>query len=115
MRTPAEIIKDIAKTYSALSPESLYCDGEISNYVGNRKVPRLIRKMGKLFEEFGRPVEELEAYKMDREFDNQARAARLQNATVFPAFERLIRIEAKLPKPPPQQGGPVSAPGSRHF
>jgi hypothetical protein len=64
-RTPS-LIEQIANTYSALSPENLYCDGEISVAAGNRKARGLNAKLARLLKQYGRPVDECEAYDLAR-------------------------------------------------
>lgn len=67
-RPPNEIIRDIAQTYGGLSPENLYCDGELSARKAEPKRRRLEKKLHELFREYGRKVDEGEAYELSREY-----------------------------------------------
>ena len=60
------LIEQIADTYCALSPENLYCDGEISVAAGNRKARALNMKLNGLLKQYGRHVDECEAYTLAR-------------------------------------------------
>ena len=62
MRPEKEILKEIGDVYCSLSPENLYCDGEISKSEANRKFKILNRKLRVLFVELGREVSEEEAW-----------------------------------------------------
>lgn len=56
------VLKEIARVYSSLSPENLFCDGEISVSAGRRRAAVLNRQLRALFKEFGRKVSENEAF-----------------------------------------------------
>lgn len=53
-RTQEEIIKDLWNVECRLSPENLYCDGEISKTEGNRKRIKLEKQRRELVKELGR-------------------------------------------------------------
>ncbi len=61
-RTQSEIMNEIAEVYGNLSPENLYCDGELSMAQAHRNERILLLKLKDLFKEFGREVSELESY-----------------------------------------------------
>ena len=61
-RTEGEIMSDISRVYCGLSPENLYCDGEISRSQASRKYHRLQRELRNLFTELGREVSEYQSY-----------------------------------------------------
>lgn len=63
-RPDAEIMNDIASYYGQLSPENLYCDGEISRSAGQRRATVINARLRELFTEIGRKVSEDEAYGM---------------------------------------------------
>lgn len=56
------ILDEICSTYSALSPENLTCDGELSRAQVARKRAGLNDRLRKLFAELGRTVSEGEAW-----------------------------------------------------
>ena len=60
------LIERIANVYCAMSPENLYCDGEISVAAGFRKLRKLKAELARLLKEYGRPVDECEAYELAR-------------------------------------------------
>jgi len=62
-RSEAEIMKDIRNVYCSLSPENLFCDGELPRNQAQAKARRLNAKLKDLFKELGREVDECEAYK----------------------------------------------------
>ena len=64
------ILQAIACCYSDLSPESLTCDGELSQGQVRSRYNELHRKLKGLFTALGRTVSEGEAY----DWDNQRRA-----------------------------------------
>ena len=66
-RTETKILADIAGIYAALSPENLYCDGEISHSAAMKKHRRLQRELQSLFTELGRVVSEDESYTLEKE------------------------------------------------
>jgi hypothetical protein len=51
-------------TYSRLSPENLSCDGELPRSAIKGKLSRLKKDLKRLFVEFGREVDEIEAYEL---------------------------------------------------
>lgn len=61
-RPESEIMREIAQTYSGLSPENLHRDGEASRAHVIREGARLRKKLNSLFRELGRKVDEVEAY-----------------------------------------------------
>ena len=61
-RSEAEILIDISRCYSGLSPENLSCDGEASRAHINATYRRLHAQLRALFAELGRKVPEHEAY-----------------------------------------------------
>ena len=63
-RPDAEIMADIASYYGQLSPENLYCDGELSRSAGQRRATAINARLRELFTEIGRKVSEDEAYGM---------------------------------------------------
>lgn len=63
-RPDAAILADIVGVYSALSPENLHCDGEISRSAAARKAVTLNARLRALFTEIGRRVSEDEAYRL---------------------------------------------------
>lgn len=60
-RADKAIMADIGVMYSALSPENLHCDGEISRAQANRRAVVFNRILKALFAEYGRTVSESEA------------------------------------------------------
>lgn len=64
-RAESEIIGDIARTYSALSPEDFTSDGEAPASQVARKTKELKAKLGSLFGELGRYVDERDALELD--------------------------------------------------
>lgn len=68
--TPQEdihILQAIACIYSSLSPENLFCDGEISATEGHRRGTALRKKLKGLFDAYGREVSEGEIYQWERD------------------------------------------------
>ena len=65
-RSSADIIRDINGVYNALSPENLYCDGELPAHQAARNRKRLERRLRDLFVEYGRPVDEAEAWRLSQ-------------------------------------------------
>jgi hypothetical protein len=63
-REESAIIRDIANTYSGLSPENLSCDGELSATRINLRRAELNNKLRNLFAELGREITENEAYRL---------------------------------------------------
>lgn len=61
-RPESEIIGDIASTYSSLSPENVSCDGELPKSQVAARTKQLKAKLGALFGELGRYVDECDAY-----------------------------------------------------
>ena len=61
-RAEHEILEDIRRVYTCLSPENLTCDGELSPAVVKTKKRRLQEELRKLFAELGREVGEEEAF-----------------------------------------------------
>ena len=61
-RPEMDILKDISSVYGGLSPENLYCDGEISHSAAMVKYRRLNAQLKSLFKELGREVGEWESY-----------------------------------------------------
>jgi hypothetical protein len=61
-RSDSEIIKEIAQTYSSLSPENLYCDGERSRAQAAPIARKLQARLKALFIELGREMGEVESY-----------------------------------------------------
>ena len=56
-----ELMLKVARVYSMLSPENLYCDGEVSHASAKRSAAILKRDLKDLFRELGREVSEDEA------------------------------------------------------
>lgn len=65
-RPRAEVMRDILDCYVGLSPENLWCDGEATATHARSMERRLKARLQELFGEFGRVVEEAEAYGMVR-------------------------------------------------
>lgn len=65
-RTEKEIMSEISGIYCGLSPENLYCDGEISRSAAMRKYRSYQRQLKALFRELGREVSEYESYEYFR-------------------------------------------------
>jgi len=61
-RTERDILEDIRRVYTSLSPENLTCDGELSPTAVKTKKKRLQEELRKLFAELGREVGEEEAF-----------------------------------------------------
>lgn len=61
-RSEAEILQAIRGLYSALSPENLSCDGELSMTQVRRRAASYRRQLAECFRELGRKVDEDEAY-----------------------------------------------------
>ena len=57
---------EILNIYCGLSPENLYCDGEISRSAAMRKYRAYQRQLKALFAELGRHVSECEAFSYAR-------------------------------------------------
>lgn len=57
-----KILEAINDVYNGLSPENLFCDGEISRSEAEKKRSKLNRQLKGLFQAFGRPVDEMTAY-----------------------------------------------------
>lgn len=57
-----KILEAINHVYNCLSPENLFCDGEISRAEAEKKRTKLNRQLKGLFQAFGRPVDEMTAY-----------------------------------------------------
>ena len=66
-RPEMDILKDISTVYCGLSPENLYCDGEISHSAAMVKYRRLKGQLKTLFRELGREVGESESYDLTRD------------------------------------------------
>ena len=66
-RGKTKILADIAGIYAAMSPENLYCDGEISHTAAMQKYRRLQRELQSLFTEIGRVVSEGESHALEKE------------------------------------------------
>ena len=61
-RPEADILVEIRRIYSGLSPENLHCDGEISRSAAARRGAALNRRLRECFVELGRRVSEGEAF-----------------------------------------------------
>jgi hypothetical protein len=61
-RTEAEILAQIRKSYSALSPENLSGDGEYPAWVVKRRRNQATRELHECFRELGRTVSEQESF-----------------------------------------------------
>jgi hypothetical protein len=61
-RPEADILVEIRRIYSGLSPENLHCDGEISRSAAARRGVALNRRLRECFVELGRRVSEGEAF-----------------------------------------------------
>lgn len=61
-RPEPEILRDILGCYVSLSPENLYCDGELTRAQASRRAAVLRAKLKGLFAELGRTVTEEEAW-----------------------------------------------------
>ena len=61
-KSEAELKQEILGIYSQLSPENLYCDGELPAYLARRKAAALNRRLKACFQVLGRSVSESEAY-----------------------------------------------------
>lgn len=92
-RPEAEILRDIMGCYSALSPENLHCDGEISRAAAARKAVALNARLRALFAEIGRRVSEDEAYRLTTN-PNAPMGLPLVNPNPFAAFRRPSAREA---------------------
>jgi len=62
-RSEAQIMNDIARCYGRLSPENLSADGERSRKEQHRLYTQLTAELKGLFNELGREVDEIEAYR----------------------------------------------------
>ena len=71
-RSEAEIMEDFMGAYCALSPENLTCDGERSRYEVRLRAAEIRRWLSHLATEYGRVVEEHEAYDWARHNMNGA-------------------------------------------
>lgn len=63
-RPEVEIMRDVARIYSRLSPESLSCDGELPRSQVARRAAALRRELRDCFRELGREVSESEAFEV---------------------------------------------------
>jgi hypothetical protein len=61
-RTEAEILRDLRGIESALSPENLHCDGEISRTAAKAKERKLLAQQKALIKELGREPSGAELY-----------------------------------------------------
>ncbi len=61
-RTERDILEDIRRVYTSLSPENLTCDGELSPAAVKVKQRRLQEELRELFAELGRQVGGEEAF-----------------------------------------------------
>jgi len=61
-RTDAEILRDLRGVEGELSPENLFCDGEISHAQGRKKERALLARRAKLLKELGREPTGRELY-----------------------------------------------------
>ncbi len=61
-RPERDVLEDIRRVYTHLSPENLTCDGEMSPAAVKTKKKRLQEELRKLFMELGREVGEEEAF-----------------------------------------------------
>lgn len=61
---PAQYHKAFINLASRLSPENLYCDGEISRAEAQRKYLRLMREWAQLEARVGRSVDEDEVWRL---------------------------------------------------
>lgn len=61
-RPEADILVEIRRIYSGLSPENLHCDGEISRSAAARRGAALNHRLRECFVELGRKVSEGEAF-----------------------------------------------------
>ena len=71
-RNEADIMRDISDIYGALSPENLYCDGELSRSEARRKAVTLRSQLRKCFSELGRDVDEHEAWLFVRDLPSES-------------------------------------------
>jgi hypothetical protein len=61
----AEIMREIANCYCALSPENLTCDGELSmSQVRARRI-EIVQSLKRLFVQLGRTVDEAESFQWE--------------------------------------------------
>jgi hypothetical protein len=60
-RSEAEIMKEIHGLYSRLSPEALYCDGEIAVAAARRRGEQYHNRLQECFRELGREVSKWES------------------------------------------------------
>lgn len=63
-RPEAEILRDVARIYSRLSPENLTCDGELPRAQVAKRAAALRRELRDCFRELGREVSESEAFEV---------------------------------------------------
>jgi len=63
-RTEKEVLQDINNVFCYLSPENLTCDGELPRSVVQKKLKKLNKELKALFVEFGREVDEMEAWNL---------------------------------------------------
>jgi hypothetical protein len=61
-RSEAEIMRQVLGLYSSLSPENLFCDGELSRAQAGRRAVAFRQALRACFRELGRTVSEDEAY-----------------------------------------------------
>ncbi len=61
-RLERDVIEDIRRVYTYLSPENLTCDGELSPAAVKIKKRKLQEELRKLFAELGREVGEEDAF-----------------------------------------------------
>jgi len=60
--TEEQLMNSISRIYASLSPENLYCDGELSHGQAMRKAASLRRELKALFKAIGRRVSEEECW-----------------------------------------------------
>ncbi len=61
-RPERDVLEEIRRVYTYLSPENLTCDGELNPAAVKTKKKRLQEELRKLFMELGREVAEEEAF-----------------------------------------------------
>lgn len=61
-RAEYDILVDIQRVYTSLSPENLTCDGELPPTAVKDRQRRLLQELQNLFAEIGRRVSEEEAF-----------------------------------------------------
>ena len=91
-RPDAEIMRDIQGCYNQLSPENLYCDGEISRSAGARRAVAINARLKVLFAEIGRKVSEDEAFGLP---PTAARVPLFAKATGFKAGDKVTFTASK--------------------